>query len=1238
MRQIDRFILHIVHNLVPLNEYSDKIMKTLMDYYKQEADDLNISITDNQLKAYIERFDRIKSGILAKGGTELFKQKGNDIEVIVPLSKLIKTITSSKGAEVPEEIDITPDVVYNNDDNTEVIYNGSKEGNCVRYGNGEKWCITRGSYGNYRYDANRGYPTFYLARNSNLDVNDPLSFVAIQVRDRVSNNDRYVYTNRKNQPHESRPMSFETLVNEVPWLKDIPNLRSILKHIPLSTQEKITQKYSRDAASIREWINLPFAAKEQYLVARKGTDLFKDISNDEFVAKYLPKYPQLATFIAINPDIIDSIELLKNLGAFSPNDRKSVTENIRQPINLKYLSREEIPFDVKKLLVNLNKWDISSNERLYVTKDGNAIVKLTLGDNIKAGLYTEEDDYPDIKINQRTSKYLLDYPEIDKIPFNNLLKLAEDGIISKEILDKVLEQAKSDPNSAIIVKDTDQGQIIVDTNAFTAYELLPNGKAISIPFDNEEVTKILEDEKDNEGLQDNALGPFKDYRDIPETIDERGLKSIINSIPYDKRIVNVDDIVRGYGPLVVIPTEGEYSFIYMPSNPNNLDRPVYNTYFAYGNNDSWRSTRGGPTGREISKEALEDYFAYLRNENITLDDDTLKRTFKGSGYASNADRRGKVAFVEANPPTSSANQFAPVMYNGIPLLVNKTNPRESFKVSDSGKMTKANISNALARQLLGTAATPEAPAAAAQAAGERRRGRPAGGAAQPRPQGPTGDVSVADRMREAGLGNGFTALPRGDFNRLNIDNATRVPTVNNRGASRRNNLLGNAGQVASTIVTPGGSAIYLIRLADQQTIASINIQPGNRNYLITPTTAVYLNSPTQLLNALQQRGLAENIKKLAAKFYLEENPHRLNETVNILKQLKEITVKPKTPQQYYTVKLETNPYINLNVSFLEDYINEFLEVPYEYANDLQDFITTNKELDIDTNTITLPNFVNYLVDGNFENWFDNDFKEIKYILSLKDVSSINEYIDKKAKELSKNNPEDFKFYQAEIKDIVLKLKEQLPLFLKTVELLKGKYTILSSLLDYFNSIYSILLYSEGNDLKYIAVDKNLGYFDTDGNIQINKEIYDKIYKGEDYELDELKVYPTPFGIWSNAPAPALYDFVKNNTLPLLTAIKNDLDKDSENPDLDDEFNFRSQTGIKNINNVVIDTDNYWEYLDENGRYPNGQEIAIADPTAGECEGVYISNIDNEIHSEFGSGLSFEPIPGFPGLYYDNIWC
>ena len=76
MRPIDKFILHVVHNLFPLNEYNAKLLDQLLQHYKEEADDLNISITDNQLKAYIERFDRIKPGIISKGGTDLVKQVG----------------------------------------------------------------------------------------------------------------------------------------------------------------------------------------------------------------------------------------------------------------------------------------------------------------------------------------------------------------------------------------------------------------------------------------------------------------------------------------------------------------------------------------------------------------------------------------------------------------------------------------------------------------------------------------------------------------------------------------------------------------------------------------------------------------------------------------------------------------------------------------------------------------------------------------------------------------------------------------------------------------------------------------------------------------------------------------------------------------------------------------------------------------------------------------------------------
>ena len=90
--------------------------------------------------------------------------------------------------------------------------------------------------------------------------------------------------------------------------------------------------------------------------------------------------------------------------------------------------------------------DLSSNNSMI-------IVKLKLGDDISVGLYQAEDDYPTVKLNKRTSKYLLDYPELDKIPVRNLIKLTQDEVIDKSVLDKVLEQAKTDSNSAIVVKD-----------------------------------------------------------------------------------------------------------------------------------------------------------------------------------------------------------------------------------------------------------------------------------------------------------------------------------------------------------------------------------------------------------------------------------------------------------------------------------------------------------------------------------------------------------------------------------------------------------------------------------------------------------------------------------------------------------------------------------------------------------------------------------------------------------------
>jgi hypothetical protein len=640
---------------------------------------------------------------------------------------------------------------------------------------------------------------------------------------------------------------------------------------------------------------MPYSVKEQYLVVRKGKQLFSDISNEDFVEKYLPKYPQISEFISVNFGIIDSDILIKYLDKFSNQDTRSIIANMRDKIDLKYLSSESIPFEVKKFLVKFDKWNVPKNERLYVTKDGNAIVKLKLGDNIQAGVYTEDDDYPNIKLNKRTSKYILDYPELDKIPFSNLIKLAEDGFIDKNVLDTVIKNAKTDPNSAIVVKDTPEGQILVDSNAFTAYKL-EGDKVTKIPFNNEEVLNIVNSEEDNTAFQKGALNLFKNGEDVPDTINRDGITAIVNSTPFDQRTTTIPAYADS--PIVLLTTPDiENSFFFALANPSNEN--LLNVISPYGRGNDWRTARN-QIG-DSTPASIEAYIAYLRNENKTISDEALIKTLKGGGYSSQSEGRRKIAFVRANPPISTNNRYVPVMNGDTALLVNKTNPRESFKISDTGKLVKANVPSSLANRLLGQAAParaerPIAPAAApaAQGAGDReeapidRRGRPAGGGT-PRAQGPAGDISITGILDAAGLDTAFLRLPRNDLRRLNVTDARQLPVANDRGASRRNNMLGDAGQVVRVLSTPSGSTIYMIRLANDQVIASIVVQPGNRHYILTGNengnNAIQLNTPSELMTALQQRNLAEYIKKAAAKMYLAENPNMLSETADMIKKL-----------------------------------------------------------------------------------------------------------------------------------------------------------------------------------------------------------------------------------------------------------------------------------------------------------------------------------------------------------------
>jgi len=847
---INKLIEHIVNSWQ--NNLSEalapRVKQQLMDKFKQEADDYNIEITDKQLNDYIDFFDS-----RLKNNPKVTEKDLNKYS----LQSLIKLVSSYKGStedEEDEEVEITPDIVYN--ENGLIIYNGSNEANCLKFGKNEKWCITRGSFATYRYDQNRKNPTFYLVKDTNLPNNDRKSFFVVV----VGSDNTYKVSDRSNNDVGGRQTEWDRWE---PWsfveqnFPSIQGLQRIFKYIPVTKSELSTQKYKNSAMSVEEWLKTPFSFKEQYLVVRKGSKLFSDITNEKFVSKILPRIPQIAEMIAKNYGYISTDILLQEFDSFSPQNQKSIIANASRftKVDPSMISSESYPWSAQKAVVKGNLLQIPENERYYMTKDDKAIVKLKFeaGDT-KMGIFTENENYPNVKVNERTGKVIADYPELDKIPFSALVKLTTDNILPKTVVSQVLEKAKTDPNSAIVIKDTDEGQILLDSNSFKAYKI-EDGSFKSIPFEDDSVQSILTSEEDNNSFQDGVVRLLSQFSNIT-TVPMSSIIPILKSTPYNRRIINNS----GEEPLVLLVDENNEIRAYSTNNLLDNKRSVH----------TWLDT-GRIRGYDINNESSwKAYFDYLRSQNLAYNTRELETLANNSYF-------GGTKFAKANPPLTEDNIYKIVEYEGTIYLVNKNNPRESKKVSSSSeRLIRASISPTLAAQLLGTP-QPTAPAS-------RRRGRTAGTTRQQAPAAPTAQAAdgVTVLLTQAGLTTGFNALPQGVRNRLTAGSVTSVNT--DRGATRRNGALGARGRVVG-VITAGQSKFYVIRLASGTIIGSVAMQPDAQHYIVTAQTAFRIPNANALVNVLQQRNLAEEMKAPIIHMHALTRPQELDELKHKLKSM-----------------------------------------------------------------------------------------------------------------------------------------------------------------------------------------------------------------------------------------------------------------------------------------------------------------------------------------------------------------
>jgi len=928
---------------------SPNVKQQLVNKFKQEADDFNIEITDKQLSDYIDFFDsRLKNNP---------KVTEKDLNKYT-LQSLIKLVSSYKGStsEEDEKVEITPDVVYN--ENGLIIYNGSNEQNCLNFGKGEKWCITKGSFATYRYDSNRKNPTFYLVKDTNLSNTDRKSFFVVV----VGSDNTYKISDRSNNDVGGRETEWERWE---PWsfveqqFPSIQGLQRIFKYIPISKSEQTSQTYKKTPMSIGEWLKTPFDFKEQYLVVRKGQKLFSDITNQNFISKVLPKIPQIAEMISKNYGYVEINDLLQEFDSFSPQNQKSIIANASRFTKVKpnVIESDVYPWSAKKAVVKGGMLEIPNDERYYITKDDKAIVKLKFEDgDIKMGIFTENESYPNVKINERTGRLIADYPDLDKLPFEITIKLVSDNILPKDTLNKIIEKAKTNPNSAIIIKDTDEGQILLDSNVFKAYKI-ENGTARPIPFEDDSVQKILTSEEGNNSFQDSVVRMLSSFSDIT-TIPMSTILPILKSTPYNRRIVTSGD--KNY---VLIPGSENWINVWKTTDPLST---VTTSFY-------WRpSGTLGQYGVASSYDGWKNYFEYLRSLDLAYNTNQLENIFRNPYYAGEN-------FAKAGPPLTEDNIYKIVEYEGVVYLVNKNNPRESKKISpNSGKLIKASIPPNLAARMLGTAA-PTTPTTTG------RRGRPTGGTTQPTPTTPTaaqgGGQDTIDLLTQSGLTQGFNTLPTGVRNR--ILNGTITPVNTDRGATRRNGALGNRGRVTN-VITAGQSKFYFIRLASGTNIGSVAMQPDARHYVVTTQTALSIPNANALISTLQQRNLAEEVKAPIIHMHALTRPQELEEIKYLLQTLK-------------------NPNINESDELLKEESLQYNIEGYLYTNTedrpqkdiLSDIraiagitIVSSKDINPNDNAFSNPNYGTILKIKVDPHPYPSGFKDEDLQNMFKDIRSI----------------------------------------------------------------------------------------------------------------------------------------------------------------------------------------------------------------------------------------------------------
>jgi hypothetical protein len=298
-----------------LAEYSEKILKQMLDLYKQQKPNLD----DEQILYYVKRFDQIKTALKKK-----VEDKDPTVLALLPkdlqseeslkknfyleitrykrfdaLEKLIdgafsKAQAKKEKEELVNSAETDADKIYDKD-NLE-IYKGDAEHKCIKYGKNQyySWCIarTQGSmYSGYRFQGVGGgsrmfYFVFDKTRPDKKEggrFEDPYHAVVIHARE----DGGYAVTDATNMG-DKPAKTWDDVIKLLPAElgSKLKGLEYLFKYIKPSSEEIAQAAMKGKKLSFEQFAELSYADKKTYVQANASnrniidSNIFKSLDLD----------------------------------------------------------------------------------------------------------------------------------------------------------------------------------------------------------------------------------------------------------------------------------------------------------------------------------------------------------------------------------------------------------------------------------------------------------------------------------------------------------------------------------------------------------------------------------------------------------------------------------------------------------------------------------------------------------------------------------------------------------------------------------------------------------------------------------------------------------------------------------------------------------------------------------------------------------------------------------------------